>query len=73
MPPRTGLLGIIFLFSFLPFSLLFIPSHSIIQKMMQLNIPLNEDGTIDFYSTLLSIVCRALSIETQGINTEERI
>ena len=41
--------------------------------MMQLNIPLNEDGTIDFYSTLLSIVCRALSIETQGINTEDRL
>ena len=34
--------------------------------MMQLNIPLNDDGTIDFNSTLLGIVCQALCIETQG-------
>ena len=46
-----------------PFSLI---DLIFIQKMMQLNIPLNDDGTIDFNSTLLGIVCQALCIETQG-------
>ena len=44
-----------------PFSLI---DLIFIQKMMQLNIPLNDDGTIDFNSTLLGIVCQALCIET---------
>ena len=68
MSPRTGLLGIYSLSLSLslttpPFSLI---DLIFIQKMMQLNIPLNDDGTIDFNSTLLGIVCQALCIETQG-------